>query len=110
MLAFCLAVECVVGVVVEFLVIFKGNGGGGGGSLGAVENEISSSSSSSEDPNLSTLLISWDMYVANYNDTYHHFWLAIFGSQLGHYLLRGTWCAPAEHKESKKVLETRVKI
>lgn len=72
--------------------MFKGNGGGGGGSLGAVENEISSSSSSSEDPNLSTLLISWDMYVANYNDTYHHFWLAIFGSQRGHYFLRYVVC------------------
>lgn len=47
----------------------NGSGGGGGGSLGALVNEISSSSSSSsssEDPNLSTLLISCDIYVANY--------------------------------------------
>lgn len=51
-------------------MILNGSGGGGGGSLGALVNEISSSSSSSsssEDPNLSTLLISCDIYVANYN-------------------------------------------
>lgn len=56
--------------------MLKGSGGGGGGSLGAVVNDmssssLSSSSSSSEDPNLSTLLISCDMYVANYTTHTH---------------------------------------
>jgi hypothetical protein len=47
--------------------MFRGNGGGGGGSFGAVANDISSSSSSSsEDPNLSTLVISCEIYEANY--------------------------------------------
>lgn len=51
----------------EGLVMFRGNGGGGGGSFGAVANDISSSSSSSsEDPNLSTLVISCEIYEANY--------------------------------------------
>jgi len=51
----------------EGLEMFRGNGGGGGGSFGAVANDISSSSSSSsEDPNLSTLVISCEIYEANY--------------------------------------------
>jgi hypothetical protein len=83
-------------VAEECLVIFSGSGGGGGGSFGAFVNDISSSSSSSsEDPNLSTLVISCDIYEANYRCFEES-----YSSAIGMMALSGSHSAIEVHKLS----------